>query len=480
MDAAIKTKNAFFNKLMKRDSDACTLWGMLHIKIIQCTNLRNLDRMGIKNMRAVIGRERDKSDPYVTAFLDDYRLLKTRHINDDLNPKFDEDFYCPVGHCTKGITFRVSDKDILRDESLGKYFLPVEELVQLVDEKDIEADSSLVQGDLKRVGLHKVVNLEADNLKGDLKRIVNLDKRKNRGTLEFFVEFIPVRMLANTMEVPGCYFTQTKGNSVKLYMNADDDGSSPLVKFGNDDKVWEPPRLWRDIYDAICNAKTFVYMVGWSIDTDQCLLRGDELKEAQAAGKYDPQIGPLLKQKAEENVRVNLMQWDDYSSGVMFPGMMKTYDEKTRAYFKSSSVNASFMSMAGGETNSLLEGQNKKMAFTHHQKFIIMDSPKKNGDGRELLAFVGGIDLTEGRWDNQKHPLFRTLQSDHKGDTYGKCFRTSKENGPRQVSEYAVETISCCYEILTTIIIFLFQLAMARHPQCCAWSGDDSFDSGFR
>jgi phospholipase D1/2 len=50
----------------------------------------------------------------------------------------------------------------------------------------------------------------------------------------------------------------------------------------------------------------------------------------------------------------------------------------------------------------------------------------------ELFAFVGGIDLTEGRWDNQKHPLFRSLTSTHKGDIYGKCFKTSDECGPRQ------------------------------------------------
>lgn len=439
MDAAKRTtkrtKNAVMNKLMRRDSstDECTLWGMLHIRIIRCTDLKNLDKLGIRNLGM---RNQDKSDPYVTAYLEDYRLLKTRHIDDDLDPKFDEDFYCPVGHSTKGITFRVSDKDLLVDASLGQYFLPVKELIQFVDEKDIEADSSLVAGDLKRVGLHKVVYLEADHssLREGLKRAIKLDKKKDHGTLEFFVEFIPVRMLAKTMEVPGTYFTQTKGNSVKLYMNADDDESSPEVKFGTDGKVWKPPRLWRDIYDAVCEAKHFVYMVGWSIDTDQYLLRGDELKQAKDSGKYDPQIGPLLKQKAEEGVRVNLMQWDDYSSGVMFPGMMKTYDEKTRRYFRDTPVNAAFMNMIGGETNTLLEGQSKKMAFTHHQKFIIVDSPKENGEGRELLAFIGGIDLTEGRWDNQKHPLFRTLKSLHKGDTYGKCFRTSQANGPRQVS----------------------------------------------
>jgi hypothetical protein len=83
-------------------------------------------------------------------------------------------------------------------------------------------------------------------------------------------------------------------------------------------------------------------------------------------------------------------------------GKMGTYDEQTRNFFRGTKVNARFMSMAGGETNTILEGMNKTMAFTHHQKFIIVDAPKANGKGRELLAFVGGIDLTEGRWDNRQ------------------------------------------------------------------------------
>lgn len=437
MDSAISRTKTLFKKLQCSTADSCTIWGLLHIRIIQCKNLRNLDRLDIKNVRALFGRQRDLSDPYVTAFLGDYRLLKTRHIDDDLNPKFDEEFYCPVAHCTDGITFKVIDKDLVMDESLGKYFLPVIELIETVDDKDIEADASLVEGDLKRVAVHKVVYL---------------DDKKDHGTLEFFVEFIPVRMLSKSMEVPGTYFGATTGNSVKLYMNADDDGSSPLVKYGVDEKIWKPPRLWRDIYDAISNAEIFVYVVGWSIDTDQYLLRGEELNEVLANGKYNPQIGPLLKQKTEEGVKVNIMQWDDYSSGVMFPGMMKTFDEKTRGFFKGSKVDATFMSMVGGESNTILEGQNKKMAFTHHQKFIIMDSPKKNGEGRELLAFIGGIDLTEGRWDNQKHPLFRTLQSHHKGDVYGKCFNVSEDCGPRQVSNITYFASLFVMEMLTSVV----------------------------
>ena len=100
--------------------------------------------------------------------------------------------------------------------------------------------------------------------------------------------------------------------------------------------------------------------------------------------------------------------------------------------------------------STLLEGQSKKMAFTHHQKFIIMDCPKENGEGKELLAFIGGIDLTEGRWDNQKHPLFRTLRSLHRDDFYGKCFHTSKEDGPRQVSYFMFVSNFFLMKLLTT------------------------------
>jgi hypothetical protein len=55
------------------------------------------------------------------------------------------------------------------------------------------------------------------------------------------------------------------------------------------------------------------------------------------------------------------------------------------------------MGMAGGDF-----GVGKNLAFTHHQKFVVMDAPKEGGDKRELLGFIGGIDITKGRWDNRK------------------------------------------------------------------------------
>ena len=386
-------KNQILSKVFGNPGDGEMVWGLLHIKIIACVGLRNLDTLANLNVFGALTRgKRDVSDPYVEAFVDGYRLLKTSIHNDNLDPVFNEEFFCPVAHFTDSVTFNVMDKDTMVDELLGKYILPVKELIKTVTDTDMEEDSELAPGDLKRVGLHKVVRLSAE-------------KKKDHGTLEFMIEFIPTRMLSKSPETPGVYFHTTHGNDVKLYMNADDDGSAPVVKYGgvnNDEKVWSPPRLWRDIYDAICNAKQFIYLVGWSFDTDQYLLRGEELTSELSHGKYSPRLGELLKSKAEEGLTVNLMQWDDYSSTGVTAGKMGTYDEKTRKCFSGSRVKARFMSMVGGETNTVLQDQNKKMAFTHHQKFIIMDAPKVDGQGRELFAFIGGIDLTEGRWDNRQ------------------------------------------------------------------------------
>jgi phospholipase D1/2 len=231
-------------------------------------------------------------------------------------------------------------------------------------------------------------------------KVVYLDEKTNHGMMEFFVEFIPARMLCKTMEVPGTYFQEQKGNSVKLYMNADDDGSAPIVKYGSEygeEKTWVPHRLWYDLYHAICEAKHFIYAVGWSFDVDQLLLRGADL-EYVANAKYSAKFGELLKQKSDEGVVVNLMQWDEPSSNFAFPGMMSTFDEKTRTFFNKTKVTSKFMGMAGGEF-----GVGKNLAFTHHQKFIVMDSPKEDGSGEsELFGFIGGIDVTKGRWDNRK------------------------------------------------------------------------------
>mmetsp|Transcript_9831 Transcript_9831/g.14229 ORF Transcript_9831/g.14229 Transcript_9831/m.14229 type:complete len:1309 (+) Transcript_9831:172-4098(+) len=412
-------------KVFGQEDDRTLIHGLLHITIIGATNLPNLDGLrGLENLETVdrfVPKfiTNNKSDPYVVISADDNKILaKTSLKIDDLNPIWNETFYTPVAHYIKGITLSVEDKNIMgTSELIGKTFVPVDDLVKFDETTRMQM----------RVGLHKVAALSNGK-----------EGSKSRGELEFFLELIPKDLLSDGLcdacdvAVPGVYFKSHVGNAVQLYVNADDGvGMAPEVRYGganDDEKVWTPPRLWKDIYDAICEAKVFIYITGWAVDTTQSLLRGDEQKNALKNGQYSPFIGELLKQKANEGVKVNMLCWSDAL------GQMGTHDEQSKAFFKNSKVTFRLASMLGGDENILTEKLTKVILFTHHQKTIMLDAAcQDDPERREPLAFVGGVDLTDGRWDNRKHPLFSTLDSDHKGDFYNGCIPTaSADVGPRQ------------------------------------------------
>lgn len=41
---------------------------------------------------------------------------------------------------------------------------------------------------------------------------------------------------------------------------------------------------------------------------------------------------------------------------------------------------------------------------------------------RKVIAFVGGLDLCDGRYDTPHHPIFRSLNTDHKDDYHNPTF----------------------------------------------------------
>jgi phospholipase D1/2 len=406
------------------------LHGYLHIQIIKCENLRNLDCNAVCAPSCLAPQ--DVSDPFVTVHAGTHRLAKTSLKANDLNPLYNEDFFVPVAHFLgpEGLRFAVSDDDFnLYSQLIGETFLPMKELLKYDDESKP-----------LRVGVHKVAWL---------------DKKPHHGSVEYFVDFLPMELFSSSMpmEVPGVYFKKQTGNYVKLYVNADDGRPGlPQVRYGPrepgvtsvengvsemiepEKRVWQPQRLWRDIYDAICQAQDMIYITGWSVDVTQSLLRGTEKEEALKISKYSPYIGELLKQKAGEGVTVNLLVWDDATSNIVMPGVMGTHDEVARRFFANTQVHLRLAPMQGDERNNIHEKAGKFVMFTHHQKLVIVDTPQtNNAKKRELLAFIGGIDLTNGRWDTNEHPLFRSLTTDHQGDCHNACFAVDAQTvGPRE------------------------------------------------
>lgn len=62
--------------------------------------------------------------------------------------------------------------------------------------------------------------------------------------------------------------------------------------------------------------------------------------------------------------------------------------------------------------------------FTHHQKCVIVDT-QAPGNNRKITAFIGGIDLCDGRYDTPEHRLFRDLDTVFDGDFHNPTYPVS-------------------------------------------------------
>lgn len=62
--------------------------------------------------------------------------------------------------------------------------------------------------------------------------------------------------------------------------------------------------------------------------------------------------------------------------------------------------------------------------FTHHQKCVLVDTQAYRNK-RKITAFIGGLDLCDGRYDTPEHRLFRDLDTVYKDDFHNPTFSVS-------------------------------------------------------
>uniref|UniRef100_A0A0D6QSJ5 Phospholipase D n=1 Tax=Araucaria cunninghamii TaxID=56994 RepID=A0A0D6QSJ5_ARACU len=233
--------------------------------------------------------------------------------------------------------------------------------------------------------------------------------------------------------VPNTYFPLRKGGKVTLYQDAHvPDNLLPRIEL--DHQVWyEHSKCWQDICEAILQARRLIYITGWSIFDKIQLVRGSNNLRLLHS---DFTLGDLLKFKSQEGLRVLLLVWDDPTSrsilGYKTEGLMQTHDEETRRFFKHSSVQVFLCPRQAGKKHSWVKQQEVGTIFTHHQKTVILDTQSAGGR-RKITAFLGGLDLCDGRYDNPEHNLFRTLQTVHKDDYHNPTFTAGIDSGgPRE------------------------------------------------
>lgn len=164
---------------------------------------------------------------------------------------------------------------------------------------------------------------------------------------------------------------------------------SPWIGSGND--VFAMPRdgnkaiplltgkaYYADLIASVDAAQREVLIIGWQVAWDALLAPGVRL--------YD-----LLHRNAKRGVKFYVMPWDDTNP-------VQTYDDQTRIVFED--INRRLGLKGDKKAIHVLLSPSfasvNNSYFSHHQKCVVVD---------RKIGYMGGIDLTYGRYDNEKFTL---------------------------------------------------------------------------
>ncbi|KAM4118524.1 hypothetical protein ACB094_02G210000 [Castanea mollissima] len=400
------------------DNQFIMLHGHLDLNIAEAQHLPNLSLIDVRQLRrcftapdshAIETTRQHKPkiqfcNPYVEVLVSNVTVASTRVIKNTTNPKWNQYFHIPLAHPVNQLTFHVKDDDIFGAEIIGTVHIPAS---KIATGEFISNDFDILSSSKKPLKLDTKIHL--------VLQFTSFDKnpRYEHG-------------IASDKEGGGVarsYFPLRKGGSVRLYQDAYvPEGLLPEIEL-DDGKVFKHEKCWEDIYSAISEAHHLIYIAGWSVFHKVKLVREREQTRRPPPLGGDLTLGELLKFKSEEGVRVLMLVWDDKTSGDRFfkTGMMQTHDEETRKFFKHSSVKCVLTPRNASSKLGYIKQQVVGSVFTHHQKCILVDT-QALGNNRKITAFLGGIDLCDGRYDTPDHRLFRDLdtifQNDYRNPTF--------------------------------------------------------------
>ena len=129
------------------------------------------------------------------------------------------------------------------------------------------------------------------------------------------------------------------------------------------------------VYWAFSRAQSHVLMSGWQFDSGVPLLRGADAPPGVDV-RFLKFLDGLCRRRPE--LRVYLLAWDFH---LVFAGEREWLQRVYFHWMTSSNLHFRFADhpAAGG---------------SHHQKFVVVDGS---------LAFLGGMDVCEARWDDRRH-----------------------------------------------------------------------------
>jgi phospholipase D1/2 len=183
----------------------------------------------------------------------------------------------------------------------------------------------------------------------------------------------PVRTVKQIVDKTGSPFEATAtrnvwiGNDKVFSKNQDGNCVTPFVT-GAD--------YFKDLAEAILGATSEICIAGWQVNWDALLTKELRL--------YD-----VLLAAAKKNVKIHVMPWDDTKP-------MLTYDAQTKSILESINDHKEVKSKPVQVILSKAMATVNAQYYSHHQKLVVID---------RKIAYVGGIDISYGRFDDATFDL---------------------------------------------------------------------------
>jgi phospholipase D1/2 len=139
------------------------------------------------------------------------------------------------------------------------------------------------------------------------------------------------------------------------------------------------------VYSAVSQAGSYVLMSGWQFDSGVPLLRGSDVPSG-ADVRFLKFLNGLCQRRPQ--LRIYLLAWDFH---LILAGEREWLQRVIFHWMTSSNLHFRLADhpAAGG---------------SHHQKFVVVDGG---------LAFLGGMDVCEARWDDRRHLADNPLRLSH-------------------------------------------------------------------
>jgi phosphatidylserine/phosphatidylglycerophosphate/cardiolipin synthase-like enzyme len=180
-----------------------------------------------------------------------------------------------------------------------------------------------------------------------------------------------------------CTYDYYPGNAIALYNDASTDAQGSAG-------------LFHDILEAIDQAQHFIFIADWAFHP--------RLRTTPSATQT---IGEKLSQWATDHPSgiVAIHTWNHYAVKM---GAKEFGAPDPQNNEGGPDLDRSRKPGVARPTNLCWRASTRTFfLYSHHQKFVVLDGPGQ-GNRRVVRAFVGGLDLTHGRFDWPEHPFLAT------------------------------------------------------------------------